>query len=350
MLGPMRSQPMARARRHTSPVALAACSLAALGLAACGSRPAASGHVGGAAPAPTVQASAKARTTGNGRPGGDSLPAPGHHASRAANGPVPPGGPARIEVVASVFPLAQLVSYIGGSYVHVTDLPGAGVQPQGLVITKAQRALIERASLVVDVGDGYQPEIEQAAAKARHHISLLPAVSKEVLPYQFWLDPALMSDAASHIAKALDEVDPAASHDFDNGLRDFQSVASSIESDFDDTLSDCSYDHFVTADDAFGRMAAEFDLVDVPVDTTGVAKTLSAMSTYSITDVVSEVGVSSSELDRVAQLAHAQMASVDPMELTPPPGTTSLSYFATMEMNLTNLEGPLACNTSENFY
>jgi len=255
--------------------------------------------------------------------------------------------PAPIDVVVSAYPLAQLTSYVGGTAVHVIDLAPPGTQPQGLPLNAAQRAEIEHAAVAIDVGDGYQPEVESATSSARRHLSVLPAVSKQAEPYEFWLDPYLMADAGTAIAGALAGADPAERSVFEDGSRNFAAVATSIESDFESTITDCTITKFVTSDNAFERMASSFDLTDVAVDRTGVAKTAALVRTSSLPGVFSEVGVPSSEIQQVATSAGVPLKSLDPMELAPSPtGSAPPSYFAVMENNLTALEGPLACDTT----
>jgi zinc transport system substrate-binding protein len=255
--------------------------------------------------------------------------------------------PAPIDVVVSVYPLAQLTSYVGGTAVHVVDLAPPGTEPQGLTLDAAQRSEIGHAALVIDVGDGYQPEVESAASSARRHLSVLPAVSKRAQPYEFWLDPYLMAEGGTAIAGALAAAEPAERTVFDDGSRNFAAVASSIESDFESTITDCTIDKFVTSDNAFERMASSFDLTDVAVDTTGVPKTSALVRTSSIPGVFSEVGVPSGQIQQVATSAGVPVKSLDPIELAPSPtGSAPPTYFAVMEDNLTALEGPLACDTT----
>ena len=255
--------------------------------------------------------------------------------------------PHPFRVVASAFPLAQLVSYIGGPDVSVTDLVPPGAQPEATALSARQHHEIASAQFVVDVGDGYQPEVEASAA-SRPHFAVLPSVSKQAQPYEIWLDPYLWSSAATALTKAMKAADPGGARQFQNGLSDFQSLASSVASDYVSTLSECPLRELVTADDAFGRMANAFSLVDVPLSTTGVKKALAVIAQYSLPDVFSEQGVGSGEISRLAHTARVGLKSLDPMELTPQPGTEYQSYFAIMESNLSALEGPLECDTSMN--
>jgi ABC-type Zn uptake system ZnuABC Zn-binding protein ZnuA len=314
MLGQMHRPFMGHSswRAALSVVSLVSVLAAGAGLAGCG----------GGSPARTAPTSAATARTGKPRP-------------------VP------IEVVVSVYALAQLTSYVGGTAVHVIDLASPETQPQGLPLSAAERAEIAHAATVIDVGDGYQPKVESAASSARRHLSVLPAVSKQAQPYEFWLDPYLMADAGTAIAGALAAAEPAERTVFDDGSRNFAAVATSIESDFESTITDCTIDKFVTSDTAFERMASSFDLTDVAVDRTGVAKTAALVRTSSLPGVFSEVGVPSGEVQQVATSAGVPLKSLDPMELAPTPtGSAPPSYFAVMENNLTALEGPLACDTT----
>ena len=270
----------------------------------------------------------------------------------AASTGSPPGHPLQgrpLQVAVSVYPLAQLVSYIGAGDVHVVDLAPPGTQPRGLALGPAQRAVMRSAGLVIAVGDGYQPQVEAAAKSAHRYLAVLPAVSRQAQPYEFWLDPYLMAKAAPVIAGALTVADPEGRQQFQSGSLDFQSVAASIESDFESTFTQCQDSYFVTADDAFGRMAAAFDLFDVPVTSAGVNYAVNTLSVRNLASVFSEVGVPLGSLRQVALLAHVSVKSLDPMELAPALGASGPSYFAVMEKDLTAMEGPLDCDTTDNY-
>jgi zinc transport system substrate-binding protein len=270
---------------------------------------------------------------------------PGAAITRPSRAPRAP-----MEVVVSAYPLAVLVSYVGGKAVKVVDLAPAGVSPQGLRLRPGQADLVRSAPLVIDVGDGYQPGIEAAVrSSARRHVTLLPALTTTARPYEFWLDPALMGRAAALVARALGAADSGQRTQFENGSQDFQAVVGSIESDLESTFTNCSRQVFVTADGAFGRLAASYDLNDVAVDITGVEKAAAVVTRGSLPDVFSEVGVAPGPIQKVAQVAGVGVKSLDPMEIAPSPnGPPPLGYFGVMEEDLTALEVPLACDTSGN--
>ncbi len=257
---------------------------------------------------------------------------------------------APMEVVVSAYPLAVLVNYVGGKAVKVVDLAPPGAPPQGIALRPGQVDVVRSAPLVIDVGDGYQPAVEAVVqSSGRRHLSLLPALTAAARPYEFWLDPGLMGKAAALVARALSAADSGQRTQFENGSRDFQSVVGSIESDLESTFTNCSRRVFVTADDAFGRLAASYDLNDVAVDITGIEKAAAVVTRSSLPDVFSEVGVIPGAVQKVAQVAGVGVKSLDPMEVAPSPdGPPPLSYFGVMEEDLTALEAPLACDTSGN--
>ena len=269
---------------------------------------------------------------------------------RSSLGAGPATTPSPLEVVVSAYPLAVLVNYVGGKAVNVVNLAPPGAPPRDVSLRPAQVGLVRSAPLVIDVGDGYQPRVETVARLAHRHLSLLPALSATAQPYEFWLDPALMGKAADLVARALGAAGAGPQAQLENGSQDFQSVVGSVESDLESTFSDCSRQVFVTADDAFGRLAASYDLTDVAVDVTGIEKAAAVVTRDSLPDVFSEVGVPAGSVRKVAQVAGVGVQSLDPMEVAPSAdGPAPLSYFAVMEEDLTSLEAPLACDTSDNY-
>jgi zinc transport system substrate-binding protein len=278
-------------------------------------------------------------------------------ASALAAGLASCGGKARttagvhpVEVVASVYPLAQMASYIGGKDIRVVDLAAPGVQPEGLQLTTAQLRTISTAPLLLDVGYGYQPQVETAPARRR--LSLLPALTKRARPYQFWLDPSLMFRAAPLVAKALAAVDPdpAAQAQFANGARDLQSVASSLESDFQANFSQCAQSDFVSADGAFQRMAIAYGLTDISIAAVGVSRAAALVAADHIPIIFSESGIPSGPVLQVAQATGVPVKVLDPLEIAPPSqGPAPESYFTVMERDLTTIEDALACDTSADY-
>src|SRR5215211_4742761 len=72
----------------------------------------------------------------------------------------------RLSVVASFYPLAFAAERIGGGCVDVADLTPPGVEPHDLELTPDTVASIAGADLVLYLGGGFQPAVEDALGEA----------------------------------------------------------------------------------------------------------------------------------------------------------------------------------------
>src|SRR5437867_9725510 len=109
----------------------------------------------------------------------------------------------RVEVVASIYPLAWAAVRVGGSRVSVEDLTPPGVEAHDTTLTAGQRADIQTADVVVYLGQiGLQPDVEHAVKDARGKVVdvtaglNIGAPSGQTLDPHIWLDPVHMGGAA----------------------------------------------------------------------------------------------------------------------------------------------------------
>ena len=255
-----------------------------------------------------------------------------------------------LTVVTSLYPLAQAVSEVGGSQVRVIDLARSGVDPATMPVDPQERREIQGASLVVDIGDGFQPAVESAATGARRTLALLPALGG-TNPY-IWLDPVLMEKAAPLIGNALSRAEPAARSVFATGAEDLESEASSLDIDFQNSFAVCPDTTFVTSNDAFARMAARYGLTDHAVGTTSqpdareVRAASSAITASRTGTAFSEPYVNDVLISAAAQAAGAKEAALSTLETPPPSGSRAeVSYSNQMENDLHTLTDALQCPT-----
>jgi zinc transport system substrate-binding protein len=172
------------------------------------------------------------------------LPGPGALASSAPS-----------SVVASFYPLAWAASQQAAPTTRVEDLTPPGAEPHDLELTPGDRDAIEEADLVIVLGGGFQPAIEQAADKRDGRtLVVLDELSRSVRrraardPH-VWLDPVVMSQIAEVIGAALGARTTAVSETLD-----------ALHQELETGLSACRRDVIVTAHDAFGWLARRYDL------------------------------------------------------------------------------------------
>ena len=125
-----------------------------------------------------------------------------------------------IEVVASFYPLAFAAGRVGGDRVTVTNLTPPGVEPHDLELTPDDLQAIAEADLVVYLGGGFQPAVEDAVESEATGVVIdaLEGIEPRDAPPggehadeaaidpHVWLDPALYSDIVDRIAAGLGEV------------------------------------------------------------------------------------------------------------------------------------------------
>jgi ABC-type Zn uptake system ZnuABC Zn-binding protein ZnuA len=271
---------------------------------------------------------------------GLSLGATGCGASpAAASAPV-------LNVVTADYPLADAIDQIGQGKVRVTDVFPPGADPRATVLTPSQAAQVRAAQLVVDVGGGFQPPFEQAAAGAPTTVALLPAVGGGN-PY-IWLDPVTMERATTVIASALTRANPAAGSTYSNGARDFSDVLSSLGIDYQNTLSDCPHHTLFTANGAFSGLASRYGLVDHPIggslSPAEVQRGAAAITASQVGTVFSQPWVSSAAVTAAAHAAHVKVRLLNTLEGAPAGGWPKpASYFNLMEANLGAISRGLQC-------
>lgn len=257
-----------------------------------------------------------------------------------------PAAVPRLQVVATNFPMAELDHNIGGSRVAVTDLAQGAPDDRDLVPSGAQTAALRAAQLVVEVGGGWQPQVEAAAGTGPRVIAL--GHQGSATGSQVWLDPVNMEAAARALATKLTALDPAGAGAYGNGVRDFNDNLSSISVDYQSSLGGCEYSAIFTPDSAFATLATRYGLrlhsVPAGSDTTTVDAAATVASTQSYHAVFSEPPLPSPQIIALAARGKGTVGQLDTMDGPPikaEPATST--YLDRLEANLTYLTGALYC-------
>jgi zinc transport system substrate-binding protein len=251
------------------------------------------------------------------------------------------------QVAASFYPLAFAAEELGGNRVDVINLTPPGTEPHDLEPTPSDVRELKSADLVLLLGHGFQPQLEDAAGNGDEVVELLdtPGLNRfENGDPHVWLDPARYELIARRIA---DELGAAAS------VEDFAARLKALDSDYTRGLANCARHDIVTSHDAFGYVAQRYGLNQIPI--TGLSpeaepspKDLSRVvdlvrSTHATT-VFSETLVSPRIAKAVASETGARTAVLNPIEgLEPSEAKSGEDYFSLMRSNLAALRGALGC-------
>jgi zinc transport system substrate-binding protein len=259
------------------------------------------------------------------------------------------GAPERVDVVASFYPAAFLAEAIGGEAVTVTDLTPPGAEPHDTEVTAGDVRAIREADLVVFVGGGFQPAVEQAVeAREGPSLDLLgvgadPGLATATDPH-LWLDPTRYAAAARSVGRALGR--SAAAERLAARLE-------ALDGELAAGLARCERREIVTSHAAFGHLARRYGLRQIAL--TGLEpeaepspreleRLVEAVRASGATTVFAEELLSSRLAETVARETGTVTATLDPLEgLTQERVAAGDDYFTVMRDNLAALRAALGC-------
>lgn len=272
-----------------------------------------------------------------------------------------------ISVVASFYPLAEAAARVGGDVAAVTDLTPPGVEPHDLELDPDQVGEIADADVVLYLGGGFQPAVEDAVAAAAtgERIDVLRGVApapapadagrstQEVTDPHVWLDPVLMRRVVAAVERGLTRAEPASEGQFERNAAAFDEQLARLDDDYRSGLASCRRRTIVTTHAAFGYLAAEYGLSQVPI--TGMSpeaepdpKRLAALAAMierdGTTTIFTEPLVSAKVADTLASETGATTAALNPLEgLTSEQIARGEDYLTVMRENLAALRRGLGC-------
>ena len=244
----------------------------------------------------------------------------------------------RKTVVAAFYPVAYAADRVGGSEYHVENLTPPGVEPHDLELTAQTVGRIESADIVLYLGHGFQPAVEDAARAAKGtRVDVLAGLPLHDSDPHVWLDPVLYERVVRKIARALDR--PAGA---------LLTQLHQLDAQYRRGLRDCKRDEIVTSHEAFGYLSQRYGLKQVAI--TGItpesepspqrlAQVIRLVRRTHATTVFFERLVSPRLADTVAREVGARTAVLDPIESA----ESGQTYFTLMRANLAALRKALAC-------
>jgi zinc transport system substrate-binding protein len=182
-----------------------------------------------------------------------------------------------LSVVASFYPLAEAAERVGGDLVSVTNLTPPGVEPHDLELTPGQVEAITTADVVVYLGGGFQPAVEEAVAGAEgiavdalDAVDTVPAPPEEAeeglsVDPHVWLDPVRYAAIVDGVAAGLGEAAPDERDTFEANASAFGDELDALDAEFRAGLASCDRNEIVTNHAAFGYLAAAYGLDQVAI-------------------------------------------------------------------------------------
>ncbi len=261
-----------------------------------------------------------------------------------ATGCSPADSGAAPDVVASFYPLAWAAEQVAAPGVRVVDLTPPGAEPHDLELSPRDLETIRGAGLVVYVGGGFQPSVEDAVA-SRDGRSL-DVLRKGEDPH-VWLDPVRFAGVVEEIAAELGEQGKG-----EEGRKGVEALKR-LDRDYRRGLARCGRRVLVTTHASFGALAARYGLTQVPLAGRTPEAEPSPRELERIVDEVRESGattvfteplVSSRLAETVARETGTRVATLDPLEgLSQDRLDAGEDYLSVMRDNLAVLREALGC-------
>ncbi|SEA58298.1 metal ABC transporter substrate-binding protein [Paenibacillus sp. 276b] len=310
---------------------------------------------------------------------------------------------AKLNVEVSFYPMYEFTKNVAGDLANVHTLVPAGMEPHDWEPTPQDIASIEKADVLVYNGAGMESWIDQVTdslsnakliqVEASHGIDLLEGSEEEEHDHEHadttdthdhadeatteehnhdhdaeaeeghththdhdhggldphvWLSPALAVKEVRNIEAGLAQAAPEHAEQFKQNADAYVAKLEALDQDFKAAVADSKRKDFITQHAAFGYLAKEYGLQQVPIAGLSPEQEPSAAQMASVIDfakehqvktIFFETLVSSKVSETIANEVGAKTAVLNPIEgLTEEEIATGMDYIGVMRQNLEALK------------
>jgi zinc transport system substrate-binding protein len=222
-----------------------------------------------------------------------------------------------------------------------------GVEPHDLETSPRDVEELRSADLVLLLGHGFQPQLEDAAGSGEEVLWLLDTPGLDRFANDdphVWLDPLRFELVVDRIGEALGAKQAASR---------LSARLRSLDSEYREGLARCDRREIVTSHEAFAYLASRYRLKEIPI--TGLSpeaeptpralqRVVRLVRETNATTVFFETLVSPRIAQTVARETGARTAALNPIEgLTAAQAKRGDDYFSLMRANLASLRRALGC-------
>jgi zinc transport system substrate-binding protein len=301
-----------------------------------------------------------------------------------------------LTVLAGFYPLEFVAARVGGDRVSVSSLTPPGVEAHDLELAPRDVAGIGDADLVVYL-EGFQPAVDEAVSQeapdSSFEVGAVADLDIEAGEHSdegtdeahaedehenededadeahadethedddhahdgtdphFWLDPTKLAAVAEGTADRLAELDPEGEDEFRDNAAALVAELEALDEEMTTGLSACETRTMVVSHEAYGYLAARYDLEQIGISdltpddepsAAQMAELVAFVRDHDIRTVYYETLVSPDVAETIAAEAGVETAVLDPIEgLTD--DSQGTDYLEIMRANLANLQAGQPC-------
>lgn len=286
--------------------------------------------------------------------------------------------PDKLNIAATIYPLADFAAKIGGDRVRVIPIVPAGVEPHDWSPSLRDISTMSRSQLLLYQGGGLEAwvddflkslpsdaavqPLEVSAGIAEHHDEAEeehgeggPAGhhghDEEGLDPHTWLSPALAKRMAAKIGQAISAADPAHRTEYEANLQALTARLDDLDARYRGTLEPLPRKDIVVQHSAFGYLCREYGLTQRSImgltpDAEPTAKQMKSIKNFvrdnQVRVIFFEELVSDKLAKTLARETGVRTEVLSPIEgRTPEQAENGEDYFSLMERNLDHLEQAL---------
>jgi zinc transport system substrate-binding protein len=278
------------------------------------------------------------------------------------------GGP---EIIAAFYPLEFVAAEIAGGNADVTNLSPPGVEPHDLELAPDQIRSLAQADLVLYIGEGFQPAVEDAVGELSGTAVIDGLETQDELieggeshedeeghedeleegatdPH-VWLDPMRVASLGHAVAAEMERIDPDNADVYEDSAVALADALAGLDEEYSAALENCKRNELVVSHEAFGYLTERYELEQVGVSGIDpesepspgrMAEVAEFAREHEVTTIFFEEQVAPDIAQVIADEVGAGVEVLDPLEFPPDGGS---DYFDVMRTNLDSISSALGC-------
>ncbi|OPH50656.1 zinc ABC transporter substrate-binding protein [Paenibacillus ferrarius] len=284
-------------------------------------------------------------------------------------------GTSKLKVVTTFYPMYEFTKQVAGDYADVIGLIPAGAEPHDWEPSAKDMAQLKTANVFVYNGivEGWAKKALESAAndkrvvvEASKGIQLMEGLPEEeegeahdhgeadggkILDPHVWLDPVLAQQEVIAIQAGLAQADPAHKADYQKNADAFIAKLKKLDESYKSELKDVKRKEFVTQHAAFGYLAKDYGLKQIPIaglspeeepSPEKMANVVKFAKENQVKTIFFETLVDPKIAATIAKEIGAKTDVLNPLEgLTDEDKKNNLDYIGIMENNLKALKKAL---------